>query len=115
MSATHLEASRAAAQEFARALDSQDDWGSVPQEPATPWSVAREAWGRALEQPLTLALLAALVSFAALALLRPPFVMHFEYDQERPWRGSQRVSWLSVVVVCSVVAGAPFAVWKFCT
>jgi len=114
MSAAHLEASRAAAQEFARALDAHDEWNVAPQESPPSWSVARQAWRRALEKPLVLSLLTALVAFAILAILRPPFVMHFDYDRDRPWRGAQRISWLSVFVVCSVAAGAPFAAWKFC-
>lgn len=114
MMSAQCDMARAAAQEFSRSLDAQ-----IPQTPLqeAPGQVGNqeETWHslleRATRQPLVLALLAAFVAFSLLLLLRPPFVMRFDCDQLRPWRGTTRVSWISVAIVCVVAAGAPLAVW----
>ena len=46
-------------------------------------------------------------SLCLLLLLRPPFILKFEYDQRRPWRGCSKVSWVSVIVVTLVVMLCP--------
>lgn len=56
-------------------------------------------------------LLALAVASAVLLLaVRPPFVVSFEYDQKHPWKGSQSVSWVGVVVTTLLVVLAPLAV-----
>ena len=55
----------------------------------------------------------AVLALATLLVLRPPFVLHFEHDARRPWRGSMRISWfalfLSVLCVVAIGAGLPIA------
>ena len=38
-----------------------------------------------------------------LLLLRPPFVLHFELDERKPWKSHLRISWLSVASVTAIV------------
>jgi len=58
------------------------------------------------ETPLTIAVLA-LATLAVLLVVRPPFVLRFEQDQRRPWRGTTSLSWSSVAVTVFLVALAP--------
>ena len=44
----------------------------------------------------------AVLALAILLLVRPPFVLLFEHDKTRPWRGKVRVSWMAVFVVLLV-------------
>ena len=62
----------------------------------------------------TLCLLCTTVAaLAMLLILRPPFVLHFEHDARRPWKGSMRLSWfavfLTVLCVVGIGAGLPIA------
>jgi hypothetical protein len=96
------EAGRAAAQEFARALEAQEP------APAASASTSLREWCSALARSSPALLCALAIGALVLLLLtRPPFVVCFEYDQRRPWKGTQRVSWISVVVVATVVTAAP--------
>ena len=55
-----------------------------------------------------------LLSVLILLLVRPPFVMAFEYDRSRPWKARAHVSWLSVLLVALLVGGAAVVVPWFC-
>jgi hypothetical protein len=55
------------------------------------------------------------LSSAFLALLiRPPFIMSFEHDRTRPWKGRSYVSWLSVLMVILIMGAASFLVPLIC-
>ena len=58
------------------------------------------------ETPVLMTLLSAAV-LCTLLLVRPPFVLKFEQDQRRPWRGCTRISWLSVAITVLLVSLAP--------
>jgi len=58
------------------------------------------------ETPLLIALLSSAV-LCTLLVVRPPFVLKFEQDHRRPWRGCTRISWLSVAVTVLLVSLAP--------
>lgn len=93
--------------EFARALAA----GEIQEPPPAPlWRrVAVGCAAASHNRALTLLALA-VASVLVLLLLRPPFVMAFEYDQRRPWRGGVQVSWLSVICVTAMVVMVPVAV-----
>lgn len=54
--------------------------------------------------PLT-AVLCGAVCLAILLVVRPPFVLTFEYDQDKPWKGKMSICWVSVLIV-SLAASA---------
>ena len=60
--------------------------------------------------PLCLLVLVVL-ALCTLLVLRPPFVLQFDHDARRPWKGSMRLSWLAVffTIVCTIAiaAGVP--------
>jgi hypothetical protein len=56
------------------------------------------------------ALLVGLGALFVLLLVRPPFMLSFEYDKTRPWKGRSHVSWLSVMAVVTLAAAAAAAV-----
>ena len=60
------------------------------------------------------ALLVGLCAVAIMLLVRPPFVLAFEYDKTRPWKASSRVSWLAVLLVGLLAAGAAGALPILC-
>ena len=99
----------AAMQEFARALDAPLLQAPTPSFdfPSTFKSLSVSLPVR----PILLSLLSLFAAFSLLLLLRPPFVMIFDIDELRPWRGTKRVSWISVAIVSSLAAGVPWAVW----
>lgn len=92
--------------EFARALATADV--AIPEPEATPVAQQlRRACRRVVsEGPVTILALA-LTALALLLLLRPAFVLKFEQDQRRPWRGCTRISWSSVAVAVALVALMP--------
>lgn len=53
-----------------------------------------------------LAILCAASTFVLL-VFRPPFVIVFEYDGKRPWKGRERVSFTSIIVVTILVMFIP--------
>jgi hypothetical protein len=61
-----------------------------------------------LASPALCLLCTAVAALSMLLVLRPPFVLHFEYDARRPWKGSMRLSWFAVflAVLCVVAIGA---------
>jgi len=92
------------AEEFARAL------GESHEEPLSAAAQLHQACVHVAGKPV-LALLALATATAALLLaLRPPFAVSIEHDQKRPWKSSQRVSWVSVVVVTLLAVLVPLAV-----
>jgi len=94
--------------EFARALAAAE-LTAPPQEPAAPpvLQQLRGACRRVVSEGPVTVLALALAALALLLLLRPPFVLKFEQDQRRPWRGCTRLSWSSVAVAVALVALAP--------
>ena len=64
-----------------------------------------------LASALGVAALAALIALVILVTLRPPFVLRFEYDAHRPWKGTMRISGVAIVVsvliVVLMVSGGP--------
>lgn len=46
--------------------------------------------------------------FLLLLIVRPAFILKFEQDQKRPWRGCTRISWTSVAMSLCAVALFPF-------
>jgi len=60
------------------------------------------------------ALFVGLVSAFMLVLIRPPFVLCFEHDKTRPWKGRSFISWVSVLVVSLLVALASFLIPLLC-
>ena len=46
------------------------------------------------------------VSLALLLVLRPPFVLSFTYDVERPWNSQCSVCWTSVLAVSAMASAA---------
>ena len=76
---------------FARALEETE------QPPSSLVCRLRSASG-----PLCVCGLAALTA-SLLLLLRPPFVLSFEHDRDRPWRSKQSLSWTSLLA-CTLLA-----------
>ena len=64
-----------------------------------------------LESPGLQAGVTALLALVVLVTVRPPFVLRFEYDARRPWKGHMALSGfavlLSVTLVVLVSAGIP--------
>ena len=58
------------------------------------------------ETPILISLLSA-TALITLLLIRPPFVLKFEQDQRRPWRGCTRISWFSIAITVLVVSIVP--------
>jgi len=76
------------------------------QEPAVIERVKQVCQKAVSETPFLLVLLATAV-LCTLLLVRPPFVLKFEQDQRRPWRGCTRISWFSVAVTVGLGSIAP--------
>lgn len=47
-----------------------------------------------------------LLALTILLITRPPFVLRFEHDARRPWKGVMRVSWLAVMFTVLIAAAA---------
>lgn len=88
---------------FCQVLASAD---AEAQRPAIMGSLKQACYKAVSETPLLLISLA-VASLCVLLLVRPAFVLKFEQDQRRPWRGCTRVSWCSVVVAVLLVALTP--------
>jgi len=60
--------------------------------------------------PLALAV-TGLLALSLLLVIRPPFILRFEHDARRPWKGAVSVSWFGVLVTLVltllVAAGLP--------
>ena len=48
----------------------------------------------------------AILATVVLLVLRPPFVLLFNHDAQRPWRGCMQICWFSVLVVVVVTLAA---------
>jgi len=64
------------------------------QRPAVIEQVKQACQKAVSETPLLIVLLATAV-LCTLLIVRPPFVLKFEQDQRRPWRGCTTISWSS--------------------
>jgi hypothetical protein len=89
---------------FSQVLASID--AAEAQQPAVIGSFKQACHKAVSETPLLLISLA-VAALCLLLLVRPAFVLKFEQDQRRPWRGCTRVSWCSVVVAVLLVALTP--------
>lgn len=67
-------------------------------------SWVRDAKEAILASRATSVLLVAVLAALLLLVIRPPFVMRFEHDRRRPWRGSAHVAWRSVLATASLTA-----------
>ena len=86
-------------QQFAQVLS------AVPQ--SVPATVRCQRFvGSVSQSPALRALFVGLGALFILLLVRPPFVLSFEYDKTRPWKGRSHISWLSVLAVVALAAGA---------
>lgn len=56
--------------------------------------------------PVLRGLVVGLGSLFLLLLIRPPFVLSFEYDKTRPWKGRSCLSWVSMFAVATLAAAA---------
>lgn len=74
----------------------------------------RRFMGTVSQNALLRALLVGAAVVFVLLLVRPPFVMSFEHDKTRPWRGCSKISWLSVFAVTLLAAGAAALVPWLC-
>ena len=91
--------------EFARALEA-----TPPAPPAPPlWQRVTTGCSAVTQHAALMLLLLAVGTVLLLLVLRPPFVLTFEYDQRRPWRGGVHVSWLGVSCVTAFVLLVPVA------
>ena len=67
-----------------------------------------------LSSPALVLCSTAVAALAIVLVIRPPFVLLFEHDSRRPWRGKMQISWFStlVAVLVTLVAAAaiPFTV-----
>lgn len=63
----------------------------------------------AFEEARWRALVAGATTLAALLVIRPPFVMSYRSDGQRPWRASATVSWPSVGLAALAMAAAAAA------
>jgi hypothetical protein len=70
--------------------------------------------GSLVQSPLLRALFVGLGALFILLLVRPPFVLSFEYDKTRPWKGRSYLSWLSVFAVALLAAAAAAGVPWVC-
>jgi hypothetical protein len=43
------------------------------------------------------------IGFIILMVLKPPFVMSFQYDERRPWKAVSSISWISVITTLAVL------------
>lgn len=68
----------------------------------------------ATRHPALRALFIGLGGIFLILLIRPPFVLSFEYDKTRPWKACSRISWISVLIVAFLVAGAAAVVPCVC-
>jgi len=94
---------------FAKVLASAD----VDVEETTKDTVmqqVRDVCKMAVSEGPVAATMIALATLLILLLVRPPFVLKFEQDQRRPWRGCTRISWSSVGVTVALVAFTPLLI-----
>jgi hypothetical protein len=63
----------------------------------------------AFEEARWRALVAGATTLAALLVIRPPFVMSYRSDGQRPWRASAAVSWPAVGLAVLAMAAAAAA------
>jgi hypothetical protein len=61
--------------------------------------------GNLLLRSVTVAVVAAVI----LLILRPPFVLTFTYDAERPWNTRCEVCWTSIIAATSLVVAVSLA------
>ena len=90
---------------FCQVLASVD--AAEAQQPAIVGSLKQACYKAASETPLLIISLTASV-LCVLLLVRPAFILKFEQDQRRPWRGCTRISWYSVFSTLMLVAFVPF-------
>jgi hypothetical protein len=76
--------------------------------PPPPLERMKLACNRVLSEASLLLLTLASATLATLLIVRPAFVLKFEQDQKRPWRGCTRISWVSVLATVLIVAALPF-------
>ena len=62
------------------------------------------------DSPGLLSVTLALSCVALLLVVRPPFVLNFEHDLRRPWRGRASLCWTSVCAVTALLVGGVAAV-----
>ena len=91
-----------AAEHFGRVLAEAAETTAAPPAVATPprWRIVVDA---VAESSALTALVVAAGSVVLLVLLRPPFVVRFERDAQRPWRGSASTCWLSVLTATALL------------
>jgi len=75
--------------------------------PAPPLERMKLACSRVLSETSLLLLALAGATLATLLIVRPAFVLKFEQDQKRPWRGCTRISWVSVLATLAIVTVLP--------
>jgi hypothetical protein len=74
-------------------------------QPQTTWTLRATQYAQLCASTPALTLCAtALLAVCLLLVIRPPFVLIFEQDARRPWRGSTRVSWFALAVAALVTA-----------
>lgn len=64
--------------------------------------------------PIARAALVGAATVCVLLLVRPPFVLAFEYDKTRPWKGRSHISWLSIALVAVLASCAAAFVPMLC-
>ena len=90
--------------QFAQVLSSLPQSDTTAKEQCQ-WALATVTAGPAARG----ALVALCALFILLLLVRPPFVVSFEYDKTRPWKGRSTVSWASVCIVAFIAGSAAAA------
>ena len=73
-----------------------------------PLERVKLACNRVMTETSLLLLVLVSASLATLLIVRPAFVLKFEQDQKRPWRGCTRISWESVLTTLLIVPALPF-------
>jgi hypothetical protein len=76
--------------------------------PRLPVSATQCARACCKSVPASLAAVA-LLALCILLIVRPPFVMLYDHDSDRPWRGTLRVSWTAVLVTVLLTTAAAAA------
>ena len=70
-----------------------------------------QCWNACLSSISGVAAMSAIFAMVILVTLRPPFVLRFEYDARRPWKGSMKLSGMAllvaVLIVVVLVTGIP--------
>lgn len=88
---------------------------SVPTAACEPAAVrCRKFLQSAAQNAFLRSVLVGLCSAALLLLIRPPFVIAFEYDKTRPWKARSHISWLSVACASILAGGAAGAIPILC-